>query len=162
MASGAEIQEPGLGEKGWGGGDGRRKAGTGRRVGGLKCSEGWAEGSEDSELATVLSPEARHLTRRWLGPEPNGAFHVSLHTLQRLAQPPCSLLVGRGERPGLGLSPCKASSQAPGPFVGLPKARVPGSRMFGSACLPNTDTPAHLSAGLLPQGLQGVEANSCC
>lgn len=35
-------------------------------------------------------------------------------------------------------------------------------RMFGSACLPNTDAPAHLSAGLLPQGLQGVEANSCC
>ena len=33
--------------------------------------------------------------------------------------------------------------------------------MFGSACLPNTDTPAHLSAGLLPQGLRGVVANSC-
>ena len=28
MASGAEMQEPRLGEKGWGGGDGRRKAGT--------------------------------------------------------------------------------------------------------------------------------------
>lgn len=79
MASGAEMQEPRLGEKGWGGGDGRRKAGTGQGVGGLKYSEGWGEGSEDSELAGALSPEAQHLTRRRLGPELNGAFHVSAH-----------------------------------------------------------------------------------
>lgn len=96
MASGVEMQEPGLGEKGWGGGAGRRRAGTGYGVGGLKRSEWWGEASEDSELAGALSPEAQHLTRRWLGPELNGAFHVPAH-LQRLARPPRSLLVGRGE-----------------------------------------------------------------
>ena len=56
----------------------------------------WGEGSEDSELAGALSPEAQHLTRRWLGPEQNGAFLVSAHPAVP-GRPPRSLLVGRGE-----------------------------------------------------------------